>query len=283
MNLDWSTLELHHIDLHFHAGTERPEDASLEDFILAAKRSGRKVVGITDHFWHFLGYSKNNRHYPGTVEGYLQLSDDIVAVRERFPDMLLLFGPEMNLIRVLTDEGLPAFTSPAVTHFIAEPHTDHWGGEEYIKAFPRVAWVRERYGLPAFLAHPIRNVISVLRQDTSLAENPPHPPLARVADPVAHTGEVFDVDIPALARASREYDVPIELNAASWHNVVASNQEWLFERYVCFYRTLLDLGAELVLGSDAHGVSFPMATGHEAMHMLGVKATDIRFLRNWME
>ncbi len=282
MAVTWDTLQLHHIDLHFHAGTERPDDATLEDFLLAAKRSGRRVVGVTDHFWHFLGYSKNNRHYAGTVEGYLEFADEIVAAREEFPDLLILFGPEMNMIRVLTDEGLPAFTAPGITHFIAEPHTGHWGGEEYVNAFPRVSHLRERFGLPAFLAHPIRNVISVLRQDESLAENPPHPPLSTFADPVVHTGEVFDVDIPALATAAREHDVPIELNAASWHHVVASNQEWLFERYVFFYRALLDLGAEVVLGSDAHGVGFPMPTGHEALHLLGVKPKDMRFLRHWL-
>ena len=279
----WQNLRLSQIDLHFHAGSERPEGSSINDFLRPAYASGRRVVGVTDHFWYFLGMSDRPPVlYQNTLEGYRALAEDVDAARGDYPDMALYFGPEINMVRVMNDMCIPAFDAPGVTHFYAEPHAEFCTDEHYIRGFERIAELRAKYGVPAGLVHPLRVQIGKYfkgRRDNGAGEGRP---LDEYRDPAAHLKDVFQIDPVLLAKEAVEYDVPIELNGGSWNNIVARNSEWFAERFLFFYRTLIEHGVRITLGSDLHGAGAAMPSVFVPAMMLGLKTADLDFIQEWL-
>jgi len=43
-------MQIHNIDLHYHAGQERQAGVTLTEYIDYAQKTARKILGITDHY-----------------------------------------------------------------------------------------------------------------------------------------------------------------------------------------------------------------------------------------
>ena len=293
MKPTWDDLRLSAIDFHYHAGTERHEEYSLEDFVAYAESSGRRILGITDHWGRFLGASRKPlNHYPGSLEGFAQFAREVAQAREHHPDMILAFGPEVGFGAVVNGKADVAFELPEVDFFLGEPDVGHANPEatdRYVEAMEAMAEIRERFGRPSFIAHPLRSAVNTLVGKSGEDENglkhpftQQLPPLSSYADPRAHVEEILGFDLGRLAAASKKHDIPFELNDSTWGRMQAQNAEWFMERHLFFFRTLLDEGARVVLGSDQHNAASPAPTPFLIAAMLGVQPRDITFLRYWL-
>jgi histidinol phosphatase-like PHP family hydrolase len=264
-------LDIHSVDLHLHAGTERPPDMSLNEYIRLAWATGRRILGLTDHFGRFLGQSRKPlRHYPGTLDGLHTYVREIEEARERFPDMLILFAPEMGPEHLLSDETLSIVAEPFVDYILIETGSPLLAekGNVCIEGMRVVARNRDRTGIPGITVHPLRWAVNELSA----------PELAGSTDDIE---ELFGVDMNALADASKRYDVPIELNGETWKRLGLRRAAWLTDRYLEFYRVLIDLGAEISPGTDQHGPAPEGEWRHGAADRLGLD-TIPPFLRHWI-
>jgi hypothetical protein len=285
--LAWKDLQLYQIDLHFHAGTERAPEYSAADYIDFAIASGRRIIGATDHFGRFLGGSRKTlNHYPGTLEGYERFYRDIASLRKDRQETTLLFAPEIGVGGLESGAADVAFDVP-VDYFIAEPlGPDGNLGDALVRSIEIIAETRRRHGRPGFLCHPLRGsvnrIVGKAGPGPKMPNCPPLPPLSSYDDPREHVEEFLDIDIGSLARASVRHRVPIELNQTSWDRMLAMNNESFLDRYLYLFQSLIDRGAEVVLGSDLHGVEGPAPTPFIAARILGVEARDIGFLRPWI-
>jgi len=286
----WNDLELHALDLHIHAGTERPEAYTLLDLVGYAVATGRRIMCLTDHSGRFLGFSRKPlAHYEGSIEGWRRFAGEVQEVRERFPDTIILFGPETGFGGLTSDAFAPLFEAPGVDLFLGEPGVAPEGmshGDYLIAGVEDIARCRDRYKIPGFLVHPLRDVINRICGKTGPSpahpKHPQFPPLESFADPRAHTEEVLGVDIGRLAETCVRLDVPVEINESDFGRILGQNHQSFLDRYFLFYRSLIDAGVSVVLGSDMHNVEHPACTPFFPAATLGVTPRDIRFLAHWL-
>jgi hypothetical protein len=286
----WNSLTLGQIDLHYHAGNERPVAYSLEDVVSYAHATGRRILGITDHWGFYTGSAtKHLPHYPGNAEGFAQFGADVAKCREAHPDMFLAFGAEIHLRYINADSCDGAFAPPEIDYFLGEPDACAVGegiGNLFIHGFENMARLRDKHGKPCYFAHPLRDLVNTYVSKTG--PGPMYPkhlgfgPLSNYSDPLAHVEEIFDIRIADLARASKEYDIPLEINESSWGRILGHNAEWFTERYLFFFRAMLDMDVEVVLGSDQHNMDEGACTPFTVAKLLGVKPKDMKFLRHWL-
>jgi hypothetical protein len=290
MKPTWTDLTLGAIDLHLHAGTERPAHCSLLDVVDFSIATGRRFMVLTDHFGRFLGQTqKPLLHYEGSMDGFRRLAADVLSAREARPDVYLLFAPEINYKHLLSGESDIAFSVPEVDCILGEPGAEPEGtrfGDHLIRGIEAMAKLRDEHGVPGTLVHPLRTKINEYCGKTGPGPkyplNPPLPPLDSYDDPVAHVEELLDIDLGKLAEALIRHDVPLELNESDWGRILGMNHESFFERYFRFYQELLGAGIHVVLSSDMHNVEFPACTPFVGARMLGVRVTDMVFLRHWL-
>jgi hypothetical protein len=286
----WNDLELHAVDLHFHVGTARPEGNSMLDVVSYAVATGRRVICMTDHWWKFTRVPvKPQPHYPGTMEGYRQFAADAKEVRAQFPDTCLLFGPEIGFGSFKSEELAKAFEEPGVDMFLGEPGGAPEGmryGDYLIAGVEAIATCRQRFSRPGILVHPIRSAIKRVCGSTGPGplhpKHPQFPPLSAISNPLAHVEEMLDVDIHALADTCVRLDVPVEINMLDFASILAHNHQSFAERYLFSYRTLIDNGVQVVLGSDWHNLTAGEPTAFLPAMLLGVKPRDMRFLEQWL-
>ena len=298
MKPTWDDLQLCHIDLHFHAGTGLPPESSIEDYVSYAEASGRRVLGITDHWGRFVRQTDRvYNHYNGLMKGFAELAADVQKSRENHPDMLILLGPEAGFGNIFDGSIHMALEIDEVNYFIGEPGmpADALDAtEKFIEAMTEMASVRDKTGKPCFVAHPLRIPINTMAgkdNPTSVELRPnsaPRPLLATYDDPRAHVEELFHLDISALARASVEYDIPFEINTSCWERIQIYNAQWLMDRYLFFYRTFLDEGAKVILGSDLHNTLKSQPAGglpapFVPASILNVEPRQMTLLNTWID
>jgi len=286
----WKDLELHGIDLHFHVGTARPEENSMLDVVSYAVATGRRVICMTDHWWKFTRIpNKPQPHYAPSMDGYRQFAADAAEVRAMFPDVCLLFGPEIGFGSFGSEELGQAFAVPGVDMFLGEPGGAPEGvshGDYLIAGVEDIARCRDRFKRPGVLVHPIRAAIKRVCGDAG--PGPLHPktpqfePLDSFADPLARVEELLDVNIGRLADACIRLDVPVEINMLDFKRVLAHNHQSFAERYLFFHRTLIERGVQIVLGSDWHNLVDGEPTAFFPAMLLGMKPRDMRFLEHWL-
>lgn len=136
------------------------------------------------------------------------------------------------------------------------------------------------------MAHPLRRLVNHYIGSTKPGPKhpnlPPHPPLGQFSDPLANVEELFGIRLREFARAAIEHDIPMEINESSWGRILGQNQEWFAERYLFFFRTLLDMGVECILGSDQHIPDNGACTPFTVAKILGLTAADMKFVRHWL-
>ncbi len=291
MRPTWDDLQLCQVDLHIHAGTERPEPYAAVDFIRYAVATGRRIIGATDHFGRFLGRSKKKlNHYPGTLEGYRAFARDIAKAKEAFPDEIILFGPEIGLGSLsCPEEAAEAFGIPEIDFFIGEAGGPPDGltlGEYLVSGVKNIGRAVKEYGCPGFLGHPLRWPINTIVGRTGpgpgMPNHEPFPPLHSYDDPRGHVEKLLGIDIGALSSEMVRQDVPVEINEGDWGRILAMNHKTFGERYLFFYHALIDEGTKVILSSDMHNVERGQPTAFVVAEMLGVRPRDMDFLRHWV-
>lgn len=109
---------IHNIDIHYHAGQERSEEASLADHLVHARLTGRKILGITDHLGRYLNPKREGRHYQASVGGLLQCRAEMDKLKADFSDLKLYFAPEIDPGQNLKE--MPEEVIEASDYFIGE-------------------------------------------------------------------------------------------------------------------------------------------------------------------
>jgi hypothetical protein len=256
-----------------------------------ARATGRRILGITDHWGCYVNPPAQIefRHYAADLSGYAQFAADVRDARTKYTDIIIAFGPETPLPDIVAGTCDDAFALPEVDYFLGEPrgvNEINGVGEELVTGMEHMARLRDRVGRPCFLAHPLRGLVNYYVGGTGpgprYPRQPAHPPLDQYSDPLVHVEELFGISLRDLARVSIDYGIPLEINESTWGRILGQNQEWFAERYPFFFRTLLEMGVEVMLGSDQHIADNGACTPFTVARMLGVTPCDMKFLRHWL-
>jgi len=279
-------MHIHNIDLHYHAGQERGEGVSLEDHLVHARLTGRKILGVTDHLDLYLNSKRAGRHYEASAGGLLRYHADLYALKAGFPDLTLYFAPEIDPGQELGT--IPAEIIEASDFFIGEAAYPGGSVEENTRsAVRRMGELRDfadATGREVFLAHPFRGAVNM-----RLIKGDAEPWVAESAprwDGSFGLGELADfflLDIEAMAEASNRFRIPLEVNGNTQYRIRSSNLPAPLQMLWSALETLRDLGAELVPGSDQHGFMAGIgriggAVPADCFYALGIGAGDIAFL-----
>jgi len=281
-NIALDRLRIYNVDLHYHAGTERSDGCSLDDYLEYAVLTGRVVVGVTDHFGRFLygGEAKPGEPYERSREGFLAFHRDVVEARSRWPQLALLFAPEFGpgAAKDITDEHISRSD-----YFIFEPHPLAGPGSltDTLTATVRdCRALMDRTGIPAFVAHPFRSTVNLQVAKHGIAPWAAQlEPLGEVSDLAAEVNAAFEMDVLAVAKAFRECDVPMEVNTETQSRILTRNLYAYHDRLRAVHRIMRDQGVDLVPSSDIHSILHGTPVPHQTFHELGLAPSDIRFLR----
>ena len=287
-----SSLSLFEVDFHCHAGTERGADVSLAEYVEFLAMSGRRVVGLTDHFGRYRSGRTDFDHYAGTRDGFLRFAEETREIALQRPEMLMLFAPEIGADTILEGETRELLRDARVDYFLGEPGSNATGDSygAYLRGV--VTWIADssdRLGVPGFLAHPLRQAVNTIvgkggRDGGRLRKplSPPVPEVSRDPDGLRRVEDLLDIDIGRLAALLVKYDVPVEINESSWGRISAMNHATFAAYYLEFFRRLREAGVSFVPGSDMHNVEVPAPSPFHIAWVLDLGAGDITFLRHWL-
>lgn len=286
-------MQIFEVDLHYHAGQERTELRSLRDHLVHARATRRKILGLTDHFGLYRIRPDKDRgrrfNYPNTPDGFIRYHGELDELRPDFPDINILFAPEMSPndnFAFLTDDLLQI-----IDYVICEPS----GCLDSIA--DNTAAVRGRIadiskfslnsGKPAFLAHPFRSTLNNMFARKSPDENRLSiNPRASFRDfSLREVSDFFLIDCEALAYASAEHKIPIEVNGESQQRSRVTNNPAVIQMIWQAYALMHEMGAELVPSSDQHDFNtgkFGCFVPADCFAALGITVKDIPFIRQWL-
>lgn len=288
--LDLHDLEIHNIDLHYHAGQERQPGQTLADYMRHAQMTGRIIVGVTDHLERYIGIPpappEKAPLYAQSVEGLLRFRADVAAVQHDFPVLKLFFGPEIHASPRIDLAHIPAEIMAASDYFLcALPGVENSCAENTaarLAWLPRIRDLADRSGKPVFIAHPFRSSVDhqLVRRDIE----PWITALRPRRDGSFQDDELnafFRFDVRALARACREYGLPIEVNGGTVGRIRGVNLAAPLQMLWAAYRLFRDAGVDLVPGSDQHAYMLTPTrregryVPYDAFAALDITAADI--------
>lgn len=268
-----NTKPLSQIDLHFHAGLERQKNKTLPDYLQHACETGRRWQGVTDHYELYFrpeivafDGEEDFRLYPLGQAGMEALAAELSNLRARFPEMHLFFAPEyFTIYRPNGEHILPVQEAPGWLFALADYVIFDSGlylidnpqakTEQLIEAMTAASGLRERFGKPVYMAHPLRCLVS-----DENSWRAPTPQIMALAEQAARTAEpallnqLFEADLGALARAAAALGVPLEMNGMTQFRIRRAGPDF-FQAYLAAYRLMAAEGARFVFGSDQHKIS----------------------------
>lgn len=284
---------VHNIDFHYHAGLERQPGTTLEGYLEHAALTGRTLVGLTDHLERYIGVPpsapRNPQLYEQSVAGLLAYRADVDILRDRFPTLRMLFGPEIHASPRIDISRLPSEVVGASDYFVMglpsdeeSPGADTEAKVERVRA---IAGMRENTGKPAFACHPFRSAVN-----RRMVKGQIEPwvtalqPQSALDFPDALLDSFFGFEVRTVARACRETDLPIEVNGGTAGRIRSLNLPAPLQMLWACYRVFLDEGVGLVPGSDQHAYIHPpdrregRGVPADAFDALGISAADIGFV-----
>jgi len=281
-------LEIHNIDLHYHAGAERSGDCSLRDYIEHARMTGRLILGVTDHMERYAPERFRNPYGVG-AEGWRLFREELERLAPDYPEMRLLLGPEVSFEKA--DDLLTPDVTALTDFLIIEPpriydcadarkNTDRW-----VSAVGRIAEIGLRFGKPVHMAHPFReasnNRLIENPIESWITEMPLRPDCGFSDEEVNH---FFMMDVRTLGRALAKHGVPTEISGDTVARIARISLPACRQILWAGYRVLQEEGVDLVPGSDHHTatdaigrVGTPVPS--EVFEWLGIQAPDIRHLQ----
>jgi hypothetical protein len=287
------SLYVHNIDLHYHAGQERPPDTTLAGHLEHAVWTGRTVLGLTDHLERYLGPPRTSDRpplYERSVAGLQAYRADVDQLRAQFPGLTLFFGPEIHAGPRIDIEAIPQGVIDVSDYFLSSLPTVEDSIEANIEAriarIRALAEMRERTGKPVFVAHPFRTAVN-----HRLVSRPIEPWVTAIAPRAPHQftddelNAFFGFDVRALGRACFEHGVPLEVNGGTDGRIRGLNLPAPLQMLWASYLVFQQEGATFVPGSDQHaymrnprrreGRYVPF----EAFAVLGLSAQDLVFVK----
>ncbi|NMA95878.1 MAG: hypothetical protein GX974_07550 [Clostridiales bacterium] len=281
---------IHNVDLHFHAGQERQPDVTLGQYFDYAQKTGRKILGVTDHYGLYFPQREITRRcmYKNSLDGLIEYREDVEALKSSFPDITILFAPEIGPRDDL--KSMPSQVIDMSDYFIAEPlHTEGSiddNTNSFISRLYEISDFMQATGKPIYTAHPFRSAIN-----HRLIKRKIEPWVTRIVYR-DHWGDFsyeeirdfFMLDIKRVAKASRKLDIPIEINGNTQYRTRSSNLPAALQILWAALGVILDEGVDLVPGSDLHG--FVAGVGNigqyvpvDCFEALGIEYDDIRFMK----
>jgi len=287
------TLYVHNIDLHYHAGQERPEGTTLAGHLEHAAWTGRIVLGLTDHLERYLCPPRSSEGpplYERSVAGLQAYRADVDGLRDRFLGLTLFFGPEIHAGPRIDLEQIPQGVVDVSDYFLSSLPTVETSIEANTEARIRrvraLAEFRERSGRPVFIAHPFRTPV-----DHRLVRHPIEPWVTALVPRAPHEftdrelNVFFGFDVRALGRACNEYDVPLEVNGGTDGRIRGLNLPAPLQMLWASYLVFQQEGATFVPGSDQHAY-MRTPTRREGRYVpfepfaiLGLSARDLVFVK----
>lgn len=248
-------MQVSQIDLQYHAGQERTEGCSLEDYVEHAAATGRSVVGLTDHIEIYVGENEKTGPYERSVDGLAAYRADMDRVQEAYPDLQLLFGPELG--RGFDLAGVPPAVVELADLFVCEiamPDEDRTTNTDaMIARLEAIAGFSERVDRPAFVAHPFRPAIN-----RRLVKGEIEPWITELGprSPADWSAEEIDTfcgfDVARFGAAAARAGVPLEINGNTHLRARGANIPAALQLLRAAYGRLRDAGASFVPGSDQH-------------------------------
>lgn len=284
-------MQIHQIDLHYHAGQERQPESSLHDYLMHARITGRRVLGLTDHLQFFLSGHEISAErasrfpYEPSLDGLARYRGELDELRGTFDDLELYFAPEVPPKVTLAE--MPQRVLDLSDYFICEcffPQSRQEHTEKVIARLEEMAAFTAATGKPTFLAHPFRNAVNyrLVKREIEPWVTAIEPRSDRAFD-VARLSDFFLLDVDAVGAASARTGVPLEVNGGTQGRVRASNLPAALQMLWASYERFLAQGATLVPGSDQH--AFTKGIGRmggyvpfDCFEAIGVKGEDIDFL-----
>lgn len=282
-------MHIHNVDLHYHVGQERDAGTTASDYLDHAVATGRRILGVTDHYGLYAEPARADKQYlyERSLDGLQAYHDEIAALRASYPQLTLLFAPELNYRVDLST--VPDRVLEMSDYFICE--TAFPAGEiaentaATVERMAEVAAFVQRTGKPCFIAHPFRSSVNhrLVKRDIApwVSALEPRPDLDFSPDELA---EFFLLDVEALGAASAAYGIPLEVNGNTHYRLLCANLPATLQMLYAAYRLLQRQGAQFVPGSDQHG--FRRSVGrvgsyvpYDCFQVLGLGVRDIAFLQ----
>ena len=151
------------VDLHFHAGSERIDNTTLYDYINFAQDTGRKILGVTDHYGFYIpGNKKQSDLYTKNLDGHLTYFSDIEEISKCFPGIKIFKSTEFGPGALNTE--IPEEVTKQSDYFLCEPpgqpgliHDS--STKSKLEHLDSVAKLKDRISKPFILAHPFRFIL----------------------------------------------------------------------------------------------------------------------------
>ncbi len=221
-------------DLHTHTKYSHGKGTP-EENVLAAVSMGLKTVAISEH-------GPGHMFYGVRGERLKELRRETERLKEKYAGQIeVLFGIEANL----TGFGLCDIPKELMDSFEVKLLAFHKGGRP-----------EDGFGIRRCLeslgvgrSDPVKTAQALLLAGERYK-----------IDIFSHPGLYVACDIPTLARGARELGIKLEINAA---RVTMTDDE---------LRQAAELGAELIIGSDAHT---PQRVGDDALAIAAAKRAGV--------
>ena len=258
-------MNLDQIDLHIHAGIERP--VPLDVWIDGLIQAGRRTLGFLDHYELYLRSDAEYRAYlerkgfpawySNGVRGFREFCDEVRAqTKERSITALLgleIYHGDFPQIDVRFLAGLDVIGRPISKTGSFAPWSDC-----VLQAAAKLRQVAHETGLVGVLFHPFAHSFWAYRQGT------PPPRGLNIVEPDR---------LDAFADRMATFDICIEIN---WGSDSKNLTEPLFlERYRPVTRVLKERGVPFWLGSDVHHSSDAPYEMRRLCTELGIDAGDV--------
>ena len=285
-------MDIFNIDLHYHAGLERDEGVSLRDYLEYAQMTGRKILGITDHYDLYFepkeAYSVQDLNYERSFDGLKKYQKEIASLKDAFPQMKLFFAPE--ICPGIKLDTIPLDIIEISDFFICEPPavkdsvSDNTAG--IVEKLFEISDFVKKTGKSAYLAHPFRSSVNerLVTKDIQ--------PWIRDISYRTHWTEFtyeeidnfFMFDIKEVARAAKTLSIPLEMNGNTQFRVRSCNLPPVLQMLWGAYQIIADEKAEIVPGSDLHGFmnwfgKMGQYIPYDCFSALGITYNDINFIK----
>ena len=219
-------------NLHTHTTRCRHAEGSDEEYIRCAIEAGIKHLGFSDHAPYIFPDGYENKYRVQMCDGQSYI-DDLRALRRKYKDRIeISIGFEMEYYPDYFDKMLKIARNLGAEylilgqHFILNEHPDGIGAggptdsREHLKIYVDEVISAIKTGAFSYVAHP---------------------------DVMCFTGDdkVYEREITRLAEASRELNIPLEINLAG----VRYKKFYPADK---FWSIVGKIGSPVTVGYDAH-------------------------------
>lgn len=235
-------------DYHTHTRHSHGRGTVLDN-VRAARSRGLKEIAITDH-----GPANLFGIGVASLSAFDVIRQEVIAARERYPDIKVLLGVEANVVSEEGEIDIPGDLQEAFDILLVGLH-------------PLVKWKSAARGV-SLVGHNLvaawtgKGRAAVRERNTAAIVNAV---LRNRVHAVTHPGYRLPIDTRALAQACAKTGCAMEINAGHEHTTV---------EYIQIARAE---GARFVLGSDAHSPDRvgDLAKAASLAQEAGLKAEEI--------